>query len=98
MANALAIAGCFTMQLGVLNSAEEELNMTRNLRFPYGAYGGILGAFLAQKGFKGPLNVFEGHRGLNEVVVGGERTGLGEAEAAEKRLDNPEYLDQELCC
>jgi 2-methylcitrate dehydratase len=46
--------------------------MARNLRFPYGAYSGILGALLAQKGFKGPLNVFEGHHGIAEVITGGE--------------------------
>ncbi|MBI2987673.1 MAG: MmgE/PrpD family protein [Deltaproteobacteria bacterium] len=72
MANALAIAGCFTQELGILVSPHEEITMARNLRFPYGAYNGILGALLAQKGFKGPLNVFEGHHGLAEVVTGGE--------------------------
>ncbi len=72
MANALAVAGCFTLELGILFSPNEELTMARNLRFPYGAYSGILGALLAQKGFKGPLNVFEGHHGLAEVVAGGE--------------------------
>ena len=72
MANALALAGCFNFALGVLNGGEVELTMARNLRFPYGAYGGILGALLAHKGFKGPLNVFEGHHGLSEVVAGGE--------------------------
>ncbi len=72
MANALALAGCFTLELGILHAGEEELTMARNLRFPYGAYSGILGALLAQKGFKGPLNVFEGHHGFDEVVAGGE--------------------------
>ncbi|MBI2986079.1 MAG: MmgE/PrpD family protein [Deltaproteobacteria bacterium] len=68
MANALAIAGCFTLEPRILHSP----HATRNLRSAYGAYGGILGALLAQKGFKGPLNVFEGHHGLAEVVAGGE--------------------------
>jgi 2-methylcitrate dehydratase len=72
MANALAIAASFTVELGILISPHEEITMTRNLRFPYGAYNGILGAFLAQKGFKGPLNVVEGHHGFAEVVTGGE--------------------------
>ncbi|MBI2988734.1 MAG: MmgE/PrpD family protein [Deltaproteobacteria bacterium] len=72
MANALSIAGCFTLELGILHAGKETLTMARNLRFPYGAYSGILGALLAQKGFKGPLNVFEGHHGINEVVAGGE--------------------------
>ncbi len=72
MANALAIAACFTQELEILSSPNEEMTMARNLRFPYGAYSGILGALLAQKGFKGPLNVFEGHHGIAEVVMGGE--------------------------
>jgi len=72
MANGLALAGCFTQEVGILVSPDEEITMARNLRFPYGAYSGILGALLAQKGFKGPLNVFEGHHGIAEVVAGGE--------------------------
>jgi 2-methylcitrate dehydratase len=72
MANALSIAGCFTSELGILSSGKEELTMARNLRFPYAAHSGILGALLAQKGFKGPLNVFEGHHGIAEVLAGGE--------------------------
>lgn len=72
MAHALAIAGSFNLEVGILHSGEEELTMARNLRFPYGAYHGILGALLAGKGFKGPLNVFEGHHGLNEVVAKGK--------------------------
>ena len=71
MANALAIAGCFTLPLGILVSPKEEMTMSRDLKFPSGAYSGILGALLAQKGFKGPLNVFEGHHGINEVVAAG---------------------------
>ena len=67
MANALAIAGSFNVELGILHSPQ----MTRNLRSPYGAYSGILGAFLAGKDFTGPVDVFEGQRGLAEVVAGG---------------------------
>ena len=72
MANALAIAGSFNFELGIVNWCEEELTMARNLKFPYGAYHGILGALLARKGFKGPLNVFEGHHGIAAVITGGE--------------------------
>ncbi len=71
MAHALAVAGCFNFELGIVNWCEEELTMVRNFKFPYGSYGGILGAFLAQKGFKGPLNIFEGRQGIAEVVTGG---------------------------
>ena len=72
MANALVVAGGFNLELGIMYCGEEEVTMTRNLRFPYGAYNGILGAFLARKGFKGPLNAFEGHNGFAEVVTGGK--------------------------
>ena len=72
MAYALSLAGCFNLELGLLNWCEEEMTMARNLRFPFGAYNGILGAFLARKGYKGPLNVFEGHLGLADVVTGGK--------------------------
>ncbi|MBI2988199.1 MAG: MmgE/PrpD family protein [Deltaproteobacteria bacterium] len=74
MGNGLAVAGCYNMVLGIVNggTGQEELTMARDLKFPSGAYNGILGALLAQKGFKGPLNVFEGHHGLAEVVAGGE--------------------------
>ncbi len=71
MAHALAVAGSFTVVLGIVNWREEELTMAKSLKFPSGAYSSILGALLAQKGFKGPLNVFEGHHGLAEVVTGG---------------------------
>src|SRR5262245_5222995 len=72
MANALALAGCFTQVLGILHSGKEALTMARNLRFPYAAYPGILGALVAGNGFKGPLNVVEGHHGLAEVLAAGE--------------------------
>jgi 2-methylcitrate dehydratase len=72
MANALAIAGCFPSGLGILDVAQEELPMVSNLRFSYGAYNALLSALLAQKGFKGQLNVFEGRHGIAEVLGGGE--------------------------
>jgi len=72
MANALAAAGSFNTALGILHKTEEQATMARVLRFPYGAYTGILGALLAEKGFTGPLDVFEGSRGLAAVVAGNE--------------------------
>ena len=71
MAHALALAGSFNFELGIVNWCEEQLTMARNLKFPYGAYGGILGAFLAKSGFKGPINIFEGRQGIAEIVTGG---------------------------
>ncbi|SRR6266540_29283 len=72
MANALSLATSFTQELGILHSENEQLTMARNLRFPWASHNGILAAMLAQKGFEGPLNVFEGHTGIAEVVAGGK--------------------------
>jgi 2-methylcitrate dehydratase len=72
MANAVAVAGSFNASLGILNGSEEEHTMARNLRFAQGAHGGICAALLAEKGFKGPLNVFEGRHGIAEVMTDGE--------------------------
>jgi 2-methylcitrate dehydratase len=71
MANAFAVAGCFSTELGILEVGDDEVSMARNLMFPYGAYRGILGALLARKGFRGPLKVIEGHHGFAEVVLRG---------------------------
>ena len=68
MANALAIAGCFSLQPGIMLSP----GGARNMRTPFGAYGGILSALLASKGFTGGLEVFEGRQGLAQAVAGGE--------------------------
>ena len=66
MANALAIAGCFSLQPGVMLSP----SAARNMRTPFGAYGGILSGLLAGKGFTGALEVFEGRQGLAQIVTG----------------------------
>jgi 2-methylcitrate dehydratase len=68
MAHALAIAGCFSLQPGVMLSP----GGARNMRTPFAAYGGILSAFLARKGFTGGLEVFEGRQGLAQIVTGGQ--------------------------
>ena len=68
MANALAIAACFSLQPGVMLSP----SAARNMRTPFGAYGGILSGLLAGKGFTGALEVFEGRQGLAQVVTRGE--------------------------
>jgi 2-methylcitrate dehydratase len=68
MANALAIAGCFSLQPGVMLSP----GSARNMRTAFAAHGGILSASLARKGFTGGLEVFEGRQGLAQVVAGGE--------------------------
>jgi 2-methylcitrate dehydratase len=72
LANAMALGACYTLELGILHSPQEQLTMARNLRFPFGAHNGALAAILAGKGFKAPLNVFEGHHGIADTVTGNE--------------------------
>lgn len=72
MENAVGIAGSCHAILGILDTPAEEYTMTKNIRFPTMAYGGILAAMLAQKGFTGPTSIIEGHDGFVEVIMSGE--------------------------
>ena len=69
--NAVGISGCHGMILGILDTAAEEYSMTKNLRYPFTAHGGILAALLAKRGFTGPTTVIEGAEGFNETVMKG---------------------------
>jgi len=70
--NAVGISGSCHAILGILDTPSEEYTMTKNIRFPTMASGGILAAMLAQKGFTGPTSIIEGHDGFVEVVMGGD--------------------------
>ncbi|MFC1669623.1 MmgE/PrpD family protein [Spirochaetota bacterium] len=72
MTNAVGIAGSCHAVLAILDTAAEVYTMTKNLRFPTMAYGGILAAFLARNGFTGPPRVIEGHDGFIKAVMNGE--------------------------
>jgi len=69
--NAVGISGCHGMILGILDTAAEEYSMSKNLRFPFTAHGGILAALLAKRGFTGPTTVIEGNDGFNETLMKG---------------------------
>ena len=69
--NAVGISGCHGMILGILDTAAEEYSMSKNIRFPFTAHGGILAALLAKRGFTGPTTVIEGHEGFNETLMKG---------------------------
>jgi 2-methylcitrate dehydratase len=69
--NAVGISGCHGMILGILDTAAEEYSMTKNMRFPFTAHGGILAALLAKRGFTGPTTVIEGNEGFNETLMKG---------------------------
>ena len=72
LANAMGISGSCHAVLGILDASAEEYTMTKNLRFASMAYGGILAALMAQKGFTGPTRVIEGQHGFIELVLKGE--------------------------
>jgi 2-methylcitrate dehydratase len=72
LANALGISASCHAVLGILDASAEEYTMTKNLRFASMAYGGILAAMMAQKGFTGPTRVIEGQHGFIEVILKGE--------------------------
>jgi 2-methylcitrate dehydratase len=71
MTNAIGISGSHNMVLRILDAPGEASTMTKNLRFPRTAYGGVMAALLAQKGFTGPVRVIEGNRGFIQAVMGG---------------------------
>lgn len=72
MEHAIGISGSHNMILGILDAPGEEYNMTKNLRFPRTAYGAVMAAFMAQKGFTGPTRVIEGNKGFVQTVMGGD--------------------------
>lgn len=83
--NALGISGCHGMVLGILDTAAEEYSMSKNLRFPFTAHGGILAALLAKRGFTGPRTVIEGNDGFNEALMKG-RFDIGRFTAFDDRF------------
>lgn len=72
MEHAIGISGSHNMILGILDATGEEYNMTKNLRFPRTAYGGVMAALMAQKGFTGPTRVIEGNKGFAQSVMHGD--------------------------
>lgn len=72
MENAIGISGSHGMVLGILDTENEENTMTKNMRYPSTAYGGIIAALLAKKGFSGPTRVLEGENGFIQSVMGGD--------------------------
>jgi 2-methylcitrate dehydratase len=72
MEHAIGISGSHNMVLGILDATGEEYTMTKNLRTTLTAYGGVMAALMAQKGFTGPSRVLEGNKGFIQTVMGGE--------------------------
>jgi 2-methylcitrate dehydratase len=72
MEQAIGISGSHNMVLGILDATGEEYSMTKNVRFPRTACGGVMSALMAQKGFTGPTRVIEGNKGFIEAVMRGD--------------------------
>lgn len=72
IANAIGIAASGNCVLGILDMPGEDKPMRKNLRFGWAASAAIVATMLAKNGFTGPLRVFEGEGGMNEVMFNGE--------------------------
>jgi 2-methylcitrate dehydratase len=72
LVNAVGLSGCHNQILEVVDATGEEFTMAKNLRFPFTAYGAILGAFLARRGYTGPARVIDGEGGFVKSVLGGD--------------------------
>jgi 2-methylcitrate dehydratase len=69
---AIGISGSHNMILGILDATGEEYSMTKNLRFPRTAHGGVLAAMMAKRGYTGPTRVLEGKKGFIQSVMQGD--------------------------
>ena len=67
-ANAIAIAGTALTSLRVTRTGA--LSQWKGLAYPFTAAGALEAAFLGGRGITGPLQVFEGKKGLMESITG----------------------------
>lgn len=68
MVSAIAMAGTFSLAPAVMDS-----NSTRfHLRSPMPMTFAVMAALLAQRGYPGPPDIFEGRNGLKETAMGGD--------------------------
>src|SRR5712692_6616423 len=68
VANAVAISGTAYNALRVTRTGR--LSNWKGLAYPNTAFGATHAAFLAMRGVTGPLEVFEGNKGLMEAITG----------------------------
>ena len=66
IANAIGIAGSRSFLLGIMDAAEEENTLAKNIRFPFTAHMALLSTYMAGKGLTGPRRVFEGDMGFKK--------------------------------
>ena len=67
-ANAIAIAGTAFNALRVTRTGA--LSNWKGLAYPNTAFGATHAAFLAMRGITGPMEVFEGNKGLMDAITG----------------------------
>src|SRR5437762_1312741 len=68
VANAIAISGTTNNALRVTRTGD--LSHWKGLAYPNTAFGATHAAFLAMRGITGPLEVFEGNKGLMDAITG----------------------------
>ncbi|HZO74630.1 MAG TPA: MmgE/PrpD family protein [Ktedonobacteraceae bacterium] len=68
IANAIAISGTAYNSLRVTRTGS--LSNWKGLAYPNTAFGATHAAFLAMRGITGPLEVFEGNKGLMDAITG----------------------------
>ena len=66
IANAIGIAGSRSFLLGIMDAAEEENTLAKNIRFPFTAHMALVSTYMAGKGITGPKRIFEGHMGFKQ--------------------------------
>ena len=74
IANAVAMSGTAYNALRVTRTGS--LSNWKGLAYPNTAFGATHAAFLAMRGVTGPLEVFEGNKGLMDAITVTLRTGL----------------------
>jgi 2-methylcitrate dehydratase len=70
IANAIGIAGSRSFLLGIIDAAEEENTLAKNIRFPFTAHMALFTTYMAGKGLTGPRRVIEGERGFKQSFCG----------------------------
>lgn len=67
-AHGIAIAGVANNALRVTRTGK--LSNWKGLAYPYAAFSALNGVFLAKEGITGPLEIFEGNKGLMHAITG----------------------------
>ncbi len=72
IANAIGICGTHTFVMGIVDADREELPMSKNFRFGFGACRSILSCLLAKWGVTGFIRIVEGDLGIQKGIFQGD--------------------------